>query len=74
MYANIFEFYVRKTKFSQWQRYSLADINGRQSPRVELCNGGGGGDRMTRRRTEGAGTVKGWKDKRNHGSISDTFT
>ena len=28
----------------------------------------------TRRRTQGSGIVKGWKDKRDHGRIPDAFT
>ena len=34
----------------------------------------GGIDHPTRRRTQGACIVKGWKDKRNRGLISDAFT
>ena len=31
-------------------------------------------DHSTRRRTQGAGIVKGWEDKRDRGRIPDTFT
>ena len=31
-------------------------------------------EHLTRRRTQGAGIVKGWDDKRDRGRISDTFT
>ena len=31
-------------------------------------------DYPTRKKTQGAGFVKGWEDKRDHGRISDTFT
>ena len=33
-----------------------------------------GMDHLTRWRTQGAGIVKGWEDKRDHGRIPDTFT
>ena len=34
----------------------------------------GGIDHLTRRKTLGAGIVKGWEDKRDRGRLPDTFT
>ena len=31
-------------------------------------------DHPTRKRTQGAGIIKGWEDKRDHGRTPDTFT
>ena len=31
-------------------------------------------ENQTRRKTQGAGIVKGWEEKRDHGRIPDTFT
>ena len=31
-------------------------------------------DHLTRKRTQGAGIVKGWEDKQDRGRIPDTFT
>ena len=43
--------------------------------RETVTQGGTTGiDQLTRRRTQGAGIVKGWKEKRDRGRMPDTFT